>query len=167
VLGDATTLGNLSFGNNVSFVNKNIVVPASTALSVINQNAGSNVQLGGSVTLNRQLRLSGGFSNAAPYTGSATLLGIVQDGATPGSLDIFGGNWNLWGNNTYTGGTNLNPGLSGVQTICMGLGSDTAFGTGLVTLGAAPGVLRPTRAPGRWGTTFPSPPPRRPSASAA
>lgn len=134
ILGDATTNGTLAFTTNVSFFNKNIVVPASTAtVAGISPIAGNNVSIGGTVTLSRDFRLGGGsiFSSALPYSGGlVTFTNTVQDGTAPGIFDWFGGNVNLWGNNTFSGGVLAFPGSADPETCFLGIGSNTALGTG-------------------------------------
>lgn len=134
VLGDATTGGTITFGNNVSTFNKNIVIPVSTGQSVINVTANNNVIIGGTVTMsNGNVRLCGGsvFSSAAPFSGTVvTYTGVIQDGTAAGGFDWFGGNINLWGNNTFTGGTDSFPGTSDPETMFLGIGHNNALGTG-------------------------------------
>ncbi len=141
VLGNSTQIAQLSFGSNVSTFNKNIVVAANTNASFpqINQNASSNVSLGGTITLNRSLRLNGGFSTASPFAGCVTLAGDISG---VGGLDWFGGNFNLNGNNTFTGVTNLFPGSADPESVFLGIGTNSALGTGNVTVGTAAGNLR-------------------------
>jgi autotransporter-associated beta strand protein len=125
-------LASLHFGTNVTEFNRSIVVPAgvpnTTAFSLRTVN-GSIGTIGGNITLSRDLRLDNtSFSSAA--TGYYTITGTIADGTAPGSIDWFGGNFNLHAANTFTGGIFL----QAASTLILGLGHDSALGTGPILI---------------------------------
>jgi len=113
-------------------MDKNIVIPAGTGTVSINQNPSSNPILNGSISLNRQTTLTSGGSLANAFSSSMTLTGTISGS---GSFNWFNGNFNLWGNNTFTGGLFMGSALSSVPNrTFLGLGTDTALGTGTVSV---------------------------------
>jgi len=90
-------------------------------------NYASNLSLGTGTGTGGQAIILG----AATGTASA-LLGTISDGATPTSLTFVGpGTLNLTGNNSYSGGTNINT-SSGSTVSTLVIGADNALGTGPV-----------------------------------
>lgn len=137
-----TSTAGLNLGPTVTEFNRNIVVPSgvpnTTAFS-LRSTAGSISDVNGTITISRQLRLDNvTFSSTA--VGYANINGIISDGTGAGSIDWFGGNFNIGGNNTFTGGTLINA----ASGLVLGLGHDNALGTGPIVIinGTFTGTLR-------------------------
>lgn len=123
------TNANLTFGPNVTRFERDINVRAGSSGFVVLTGLNGNVTtITSNIALNRTLRLAlGSFSLA---TGSYTFTGNISG---PGTLQVYGGQVALWGNNTYTGGTFLEVDATGHAPL--GIGSDTALGTGPARFG--------------------------------
>jgi autotransporter-associated beta strand protein len=150
-LGDAATTATttLSLGNAVDTFNRDIVAPSATSggapaaqITALQAAGVGTVNIGSNISAGRSLRLAG---SAASYTnGQATISGIISNnGADAGSVEFQGGNWNLTGNNTYSGGTTLNNATGAM----LGLGHDNALGTGPITISANAATVRATGGP--------------------
>jgi autotransporter-associated beta strand protein len=141
-LGDTsgTSTATLGLGNQLTQLGRDIVVPAgvpnTTAIS-LTIDAGGQAATGGvatvsgNITLGRELRLDWPRVGNGTVAGAVTLTGVIADGGGTGSIDVHGGNWNFWGNNTYSGRTYFEAG--GISYI-VGVGTDSAFGTGPVII---------------------------------
>lgn len=147
-IGDTATTATttLSLGNAVDVFNRDIVLPSATAggapapqITAIQAAGTGTVSIGSNISTGRSLRLAG---SAASYTsGQATISGIISNnGADAGSVEFQTGNWNLTGNNTYSGGTTL----TNATGAMLGLGHNNALGTGNISVSAAAGTLRAT-----------------------
>jgi autotransporter-associated beta strand protein len=114
----------LSLGMNVTRFERDINVRAGSAgfVSLVGLN-GTEATITSNITLNRQLRLA--LGNFSVGSGSYTFTGTISG---PGSLQLYGGQIALWGNNTYSGGTLLE--IDAAGHIPLGIGSDSALGTG-------------------------------------
>src|SRR5262249_23447963 len=90
---------------------------------------GANVTYSGTLTLNAPPTSLG---NGGP--GIGTVLTVTGRITGPGKLSIGANNShiNLWGNNDYAGGTDV----SLERAMVLGVGTNTAFGSGTVTFGA-------------------------------
>lgn len=146
VVGDATTGGSVTVGSNVSVINKNFVYPASTAATApaFTPVAGNNVVINGSVTMSRNVALSGSggslTSNATPFYGKVvTYNGTIQDGAASGTFEWAGGSINLMSANTFSGGVTAHPGSADPETCFLGIGDNGALGTGTYRVSTAAG----------------------------
>ena len=134
-LGATSGLGDtsLSIGLNVNRFERDINVRAGSAGLVAITGVNDTIAtITSNITLNRTLRLA--LGSFALDRGSFTFTGTISDGASPGSLQIYGGQVALWGNNTYSGGTLIEVDASGNAPL--GIGSDTALGTGPARLAA-------------------------------
>lgn len=114
----------MALGVNVTRFERDINVRAGSAgfVSLTGLN-GTVATITSNITLNRQLRLA--LGNFSVGTGSFTFTGTISG---PGSLQLYGGQIALWGNNTYSGGTLLEIDVAGHTPL--GLGNDHALGTG-------------------------------------
>lgn len=125
-----TATATLNLGVNLNRFERDIFVPtgvANTTVFSLVMATGQYATMTGGISLGRELRLNGPFSSTANPAGAVTLTGnITETGAGLGSLDVLGGNWNFWGNNSYSGRTFFEASLGNV----MGVGTDSAFGTG-------------------------------------
>lgn len=134
----------LALGGALPSFSRDITVQAgSTTFQTLSLSSTSNMTVSSNIIINNTgatagLRLTTGAAN----TISPTLSGIISG---PGRLSTFFGGWNLWGANTYSGGTTLDA----TNTSIIGLGTDTVgaitsgpFGTGTVTLTTNGGWLR-------------------------
>ena len=115
----------LSLGPAISTFTRAITVQAgsspATPHSLI---AGAGVyNISSNILLDQHLRLTG----TGGFTGTmATLSGTISGN---GFLDFFNGNWALTGNNTFTGGANIDIG----NNAAIGVGHNNAFGSGGLT----------------------------------
>ncbi len=126
---------NLSLGLNVNRFERDIFVRSGSAgFAAITGLNNTVTTIASNITLNRQLRLALGVFSIGG--GGYTLTGTIRDGTVAGSLQLYGGQISLWGNNTYTGGTLIE--VDSTAHAALGIGSDTALGTG----------------PGRFAATF-------------
>jgi len=122
--GGATTISNNIVVNNGSTGTMGLF----TTVSATNM----SVNLSGSLTINKVtgtsgLTLGGAFSSTALQSGANTLSGNISG---PGSILYDSGNWNFYGNNSgWSGGLTISAG----NALVIGLGTDTALGTGPVT----------------------------------
>ncbi len=125
-----TTGATLSLGVNLNRFERDIVVPSgipNTTLITLTMATGQTATITGNITLGRELRISGPGSSTALTPGALTFAGnITESSPGLGSLDIFGGMLNFWGNNSYSGRTFF----EAFSRSIMGIGTDTAFGTG-------------------------------------
>jgi autotransporter-associated beta strand protein len=151
-LGSGTIKFNTSFGDitltahvpphfpvALTQVSNNIEVYTTTGTHSIASVPNSSVELTGNITLNNTntasaLRLSGSLIGV----GAWTISGNISSASNAGPLEWSGGNWNLWGNNSYSGGF---VGGSG-NVLVLGIGTDSAFGTGTVTWTTNGGMIR-------------------------
>ena len=146
-LGDSATTATttLALGTAVDTFNRDLVLPSQsaggapsaqvTAISI----ASSTVNIGSNISTGRTLRLAGPASNFS--AGQGTISGVISNnGADAGSIEFNTGNWNLTGNNSYTGGTTL----ANATGAMLGLGHDNALGTGNISVSAAAATLRAT-----------------------
>jgi autotransporter-associated beta strand protein len=135
-LGDTagSAAATLTLGPNVTRFARDVTVPAgviATTPITLNTTTNQVTAFSGNLSLNRTLRLNGPFSATNYVPGATTLSGTISNGGNgPGSLDWFGGNYNLTGNNTFSGGIFVEAANKSV----LGLGSDTALGTGPITI---------------------------------
>ncbi len=126
---------NLSLGLNVNRFERDIFVRSGSAgFAAITGLNNTVTTIASNITLNRQLRLALGVFSIGG--GGYTLTGTIRDGTAAGSLQLYGGQISLWGNNTYSGGTLIE--VDSTAHAALGIGSDTALGTG----------------PGRFAATF-------------
>lgn len=117
----------LALGGTVTKFDRDIVVPAgSTGIITLTQVSAGIGAVSGDIELGRELRLNGAGSSTAHTSGAMTITGQISESGGTGSLDWFGGNYNLWGANTYSGRTLLNC----YNKAVLGFGTDTAFGLG-------------------------------------
>lgn len=136
LLGDTTgtTRATLSLGTTVASFTRAITVQAGSAPATPHTLfAGPNIlTASGNIALGQTLLLD---TTAQPNAGSMLLSGTIS-GA--GGLNVNSGSWAFSGNNTFSGGVTLNA----VQSAAVGVGSDTAFGTGTLTFATLGGNLR-------------------------
>ena len=130
-----TTGATLTVATNgaVTTIPNNIVITnGSTGTMVLQSTVTAtniSVEYAGSLTINKVtgtsgLTLGGGFSSTATPTGACTISGNISG---PGSIFMDSGNWNFNGNNSgWSGGMQISAGNAQV----IGLGTDTALGTG-------------------------------------
>lgn len=122
-----TSTAQLTLGTNLTSFKRNLVVPAgvpsTTALSISMGTGIANFD--GNITISRDLRITGG--GASGYT---NFNGVISDGTAAGRIDWFNNNFNLNGNNTFTGGIFV----QAVSTAILGLGHDNAAGTGPIVI---------------------------------
>jgi autotransporter-associated beta strand protein len=114
----------LSLGTAVSSFSRDITVQAgSTPANQHTLMAGPNTStISSNITLGQSLRLTG----TSGSFGTVSLTGHITG---PGGLNVFSGNWAVSGNNDYAGGTTVDT----IQSTALGVGSDTAFGSGPIT----------------------------------
>jgi fibronectin-binding autotransporter adhesin len=118
------TDSSMSIGTNVTRFERDINVRAGSAGFVsINGLNGTVATITSNITLNRQLRLA--LGNFSVGSGSFTFTGTISGG---GSLQLYGGQIALWGNNNYSGGTLLEIDAAGHTPL--GIGNDHALGSG-------------------------------------
>lgn len=134
-----STVGTINFrSGNVAFFDKNITVastPGAESSGIFSAIEGNTVQFGADIVLNSTLRLTGvaAASTSPFFTGASTLSGRISG---TGGLDWFGANYNITGDNTFTGNVTLEAGSSqvlasfGVPPNYLGVGSDAALGRG-------------------------------------
>jgi autotransporter-associated beta strand protein len=148
-LGDPSNSVSLQFDQTMSFFGRNIVVTSSSTASNVQLTLpslpthanGTIATIASNISINNYLTLSLG-DKSLTSAGAYTFTGVISDGTSAiGTLVLKGGNINLQGNNTYTGGTILTTGgnVSGVNTTggwVVGVSSDSAFGTGPITIGS-------------------------------
>jgi autotransporter-associated beta strand protein len=148
-LGDAVTTATttLSLASSVDSFNRDLVLPSQSAggapsaqiTAIQSQGSTGTVNIGSNISTGRSLRLAG---TSGSFTGGqATISGVISNnGSDAGSVEFSTGNWNLTGNNTYSGGTTL----ANTTGAMLGLGNDNALGTGNVSISAGAGTLRAT-----------------------
>jgi autotransporter-associated beta strand protein len=142
VVGDPTPgsaiSGIVTVQAQVSHINKNFVYPATTSATQIpafNTQPGNNVTINGTVTMSRTVALSGSTqnSNSFPFVGrSVTYTQTIMDGTAPGTYEWSGGSCNLMAANTFSGGINAHPGSADPETCFLGIGNNSALGTGSI-----------------------------------
>lgn len=96
-----------------------ITVPSFNGTALI-YSYGQTTSITNTVTLNRELSLQGGLA----------MDGVIQDGLSPGLLRLSFGDVSMTRWNTFTGGTYIDSG----SPLLLGLGSDSALGTGPLTI---------------------------------
>lgn len=146
-IGDSATTATttLALGAAVDTFNRDLVLPSQsaggapsaqvTAISI----GSSTVNIGSNISVGRTLRLAGPASNFS--AGQGTISGVISNnGSDTGSVEFSSGNWNLSGNNSYSGGTTL----ANATGAMLGLGHDNALGTGMISVAAGAGTLRAT-----------------------
>jgi autotransporter-associated beta strand protein len=145
LLGDTTgaTQASIALGTALTSFGRDITVQAGSTPATPHTFAvgAQTVAISSNISLGQQLRLTNFNTNL----GNASLNGTIS-GA--GGINVFFGSWSFNGNNTYQGGTTI--GGFGTDTgvvSAIGVGSDSAFGTGTVTFTTLGGNLRADNGP--------------------
>ena len=129
--GGSITNGNINFGNTEATIFSEGNTTLGSTGNTITSNGLTITGVGATVTTINGNIVNGNAAAKLIYTGSTASSGLV-----------------LNGNNTYTGGTVLGVNNSGGGTAtAIGVGSDTAFGTGKVTNILLPGTSSPIMQP--------------------
>lgn len=141
LLGDTTgtTRATLSLGTTVASFTRAVTVQAGSAPATPHTLFANPtiLTLSGNVALGQTLLLD---STTGANAGTVLLSGAIT-GA--GGLNVNNGSWAFSGTNTFGGGVTLNA----VQSAAVGVGSDTAFGTGALTVTNLGGNLRADNGP--------------------
>lgn len=133
-LATATAGNGLAIGQFLTTFTRNIDVQPTAANSpaVINTASAGNVTVTSAINLNANvLRLVGPSFFSDPQNATANFTGTITG---TGRLEIQQGLYRLSGNNTYSGGTTFVPPANGTNTGFIGVGHDSAFGTGPVSI---------------------------------
>ena len=139
--------GTLDFtGGSAVTVNNAITVAGVDITSVIANHATSGaavLTVAGNITGAATTGHAVGLELSGTNTGTQTISGVIGDGSNGGNLElgVFGGTWELAGDNTYSGGTVI---ANGAQLIAT---RGDSFGAGRITMG----TVDPTTATIQYG----------------